>query len=184
MVDAGILATVLLLVGLFLLGLEFFIPSFGMILILAVISLIVSLWSAVQAWWGTQPGFFWTYIFALVGGIPSSLAVALVVLQKTAAGNRLVLQPPVDEPVPDETQQWMGRTGRAATLMTPGGLVLIDGQRLHAESLGMMVEPGTPVIVVGTAFNRVIVRPVQPGENSTDAPVQDRGALDFDVPPG
>jgi membrane-bound serine protease (ClpP class) len=184
MLDAGILATVLLLVGLFLLGLEFFIPSFGMILILAVISLTVSVWSAVQAWWGTQPGFFWTYIFALGGGIPGSLAIALVILQKTAAGNRLVLQPPVEQPVPDESQQWIGRTGRATTLMTPGGLVLIDGQRLHAESLGMVVEPGTPVIVVGTAFNRIVIRPLQPGENASAAPVPARGALDFDVPPG
>ena len=51
MPDAGVLATMLLVLGLFLLGLEFFIPSFGMILVIAVLSLIVSFWSACKAWW-------------------------------------------------------------------------------------------------------------------------------------
>ncbi|MEY3459427.1 MAG: hypothetical protein RL215_2584 [Planctomycetota bacterium] len=182
MLDAGILATLLLLAGLLLLGLEFFIPSFGMILILAIICLVVSFWSAVQAWWGTQPAFFWTYVFALAGGIPGSLIAALFILQKTAAGNRLVLQPPPPEPEPTENLEFIGKTGQAATLMTPGGMVLIDGQRLHAESLGTLVEPGTPVIVVGTVANRVVIRPMQPGEIAATQPQPTSSALDIDFP--
>ncbi len=58
MPDAGVLATMLLVLGLFLLGLEFFIPSFGMILVIAALSLIVSFWSACKAWWGVNPFFF------------------------------------------------------------------------------------------------------------------------------
>jgi membrane-bound ClpP family serine protease len=54
MPDAGILATVLLVVGLFLLGLEFFVPSFGLIGSLAAVSLVVSWWSASKAWGGGQ----------------------------------------------------------------------------------------------------------------------------------
>ena len=42
MPDAGVLATILLIVGLFLLALELMIPSFGMIGILSAISLLIS----------------------------------------------------------------------------------------------------------------------------------------------
>lgn len=203
MPDAGILATLLLLAGLFLLGLEFFIPSLGMILVLAIISLVVSFWSAVQAWWGTDPTFFWTYVLALIFGIPSSIAVAFLVLQKTSAGNRLVLQPPDPEPlVRPEELSLIGKVGRAANLMTPGGLVVVDGQRLHAESQGMLVEPGTPVVIIGTVSNRVVVRPLRPDEfaATTESPAAPPAAnpaevtrssasetaqpLDFDLPPG
>lgn len=203
MPDAGILATLLLLAGLFLLGLEFFIPSLGMILVLAIISLVVSFWSAVQAWWGTDPTFFWTYVLALIFGIPSSIAAAFLVLQKTSAGNRLVLQPPDPEPlVRPEELSLIGKVGRAANLMTPGGLVVVDGQRLHAESQGMPVEPGTPVVIIGTVSNRVVVRPLRPEElaaatGSATAPPAANPAevtrssasetaqpLDFDLPPG
>jgi membrane-bound ClpP family serine protease len=199
MPDAGILATLLLLVGLFLLGLEFFIPSLGMILVLATISLVVSFWSAVQAWWGRDPGFFWTYIAALIFGIPSSLAIAFLVLHKTSAGSRLVLQPPAPEPlVRPEELSLIGKIGKAANLMTPGGLVVVDGQRLHAESPGILVEPGTPVIIIGTVSNRVVVRPLRPDELSAHTkspappPAKDTDssaprtaqALDFELPPG
>ena len=42
MPDAGVLATILLIVGLFLLALELMIPSFGMIGILSAISLLIA----------------------------------------------------------------------------------------------------------------------------------------------
>lgn len=203
MPDAGILATLLLLAGLFLLALEFFIPSLGMILVLAIISLVVSFWSAVQAWWGTDPTFFWTYVLALIFGIPSSIAAAFLVLQKTSAGNRLVLQPPDPEPlVRPEELSLIGKVGRAANLMTPGGLVVVDGQRLHAETQSMLVEPGTPVVIIGTVSNRVVVRPLRPDElaAATESPAAPPAAnpaevtrssasqtaqpLDFDLPPG
>lgn len=161
MPDAGILATLLLLVGLFLLGLEFFIPSMGMILITACLSLIVSFWSAWKAWWGTHPGFFWTYIVVLVAGVPGSLIGAVTLMQKTSLGNRFILKPtPVSEQLPPSPLEAMiGRSGVTQTLMTPGGIVVVDGERLHAESIGMIVEPNTPVIVVGARANRVVVRP-------------------------
>ena len=94
MPDAAVLATMLLLLGLFLLGLEFFIPSFGMILTVAIISLVVSFWSACKAWWGVSPGFFWTYVAVLLTGIPGSLFSAIAIMQKTSLGNRLILRPP------------------------------------------------------------------------------------------
>lgn len=161
MPDAGILATVMLLVGLFLLGLEFFVPSFGMILVAAVITLIVSFWSACKAWWGVNPGFFWTYVILLTAGIPGSLMGAITLIRKTSLGNRMILNPaPVNAtPAPGPMNHLIGKSGISQSLMTPGGIVLIDGERIHAESLGMLIEPNSPVVVVATRANRVVVRP-------------------------
>lgn len=205
MPDAGILATVMLLVGLFLLGLEFFVPSFGMILIAAVISLIVSFWSAYKAWWGVSPGFFWTYIILLTAGIPGSLMGAITLIRKTPLGNRMILKPvPVNEsPGPGPLDHLIGKAGVSQTLMTPGGIVLIDGERLHSESLGMLIEPNSPVVAVAIRGNRVVVRPWTPSDAEaanppdssqtpeTKTPLDSRrgnssepNPLDFDFPQG
>lgn len=161
MPDAAVLATILLLLGLFLLGLEFFIPSFGMILTIAVISLIVSFWSACKAWWGVNPGFFWTYIAVLLTGIPGSLFGAIAIMQKTSLGNRLILRPPpiLDRKPANPLDEMIGQHGVAQTLLTPGGMVTINGERFHAESVGILIEPQTPVVVVAVRANRIVVQP-------------------------
>ncbi len=161
MPDAGILATMLLLVGLFLLGLEFFIPSFGMILFVAIVALVVSFWSACKAWWGVNPAFFWTYVALLLAGIPGSLLSAVTIMQKSSLGNRMILRPPPPAPrlPPNPLDELIGQRGIAQTLLTPGGMVSIQSERFHAESLGMLIEPKTPVIVIGTRVNRIVVRP-------------------------
>jgi membrane-bound ClpP family serine protease len=162
MPDAGILATVLLVAGLFLLGLEFFIPSFGMILVIASISLIVSFWSACKAWWGVNPYFFWTYVVMLTAGIPGSLVVAITIIQKTSLGNRMILPPASSSDVlsPNPLETMIGKRGVSQTLMTPGGIVTIGSERFHAESPGMLIEPRTPVIVIGAKASRIVVRPL------------------------
>jgi len=176
MPDAGILATMLLLLGLFLLGLEFFVPSFGMILAIAVISLIVSFWSACKAWWGVNPAFFWTYVVLLVAGIPGTLLGAVALMQKTSLGNRLILRPPppVEKNTSNPLDELIGQRGTALTLLTPGGMVSINSERFHAESIGMLIEPQTRVIVVTTRANRIVVRPW----TSDDDMTSQRVALD------
>lgn len=172
MPDAGILATLLLVVGLFLLGLEFFIPSFGMILCVAIIALVVSFWSAYKAWWGVNPAFFWTYVVLLVAGIPGSLLGAITLMQKTALGSRLILRPPTagQKQAPNPLDELIGKRGTAQTLLTPGGMVLVESQRFHAESLGMLIEPDTPIVVIGARANRIVVRPWTESDEKKMAP--------------
>lgn len=201
MADAAVLATLGLILGLFFLGLEFFVPSFGMLLVLSVIALVVSFWSACKAWWGTDPVFFWSYVFLLIAGIPGSLMGAVAILQGTKLGRRMTLAPTDDTgPSPVNTlQSLIGQTGKSQTLMTPGGMVVVAGERFHAESTGMLVEPGTMVVVVGVRANRLVVRPQREDESagaacggasdaelprgkSGDSGNDDAGRLDFDMP--
>lgn len=196
MPDAALLASLTLLAGLFLLSLEMFVPSFGLLLVMSLTSLAVSFWSACKAWWGVSPHFFWSYILLLLGGIPATFFGSIAVLQRTSFGKKLTLTPPPDagkQPA-NPLHELIGRTGTAQTLMTPGGMVLIDNQRLHAESTGMLIEPGTSVLVVAVRGSRIVVRrssespPDQnsPARQSTE-PLPDRtgmsAPLDFDIPP-
>ena len=162
MPDAGLWATGLLILGLFLLALELMIPSFGMIGIMSAISLLVSAWCAWQAWWGTDPGFFWTYVSFWILGIPGAVGIALFLLQNTKLGDHLVLRPPEsDEPAADDENdltRLIGQTGTADSLLTPGGIVIVDGARFHAESRGMLIEPGTQVTISAVRANRLVVR--------------------------
>lgn len=216
MPDAGLWATGLLILGLFLLALELMIPSFGMIGIMSAISLLVSAWCAWQAWWGTDPGFFWTYVAFWILGIPGALGLGLFLLQNTRLGDHLVLRPPGgEEPDTDDENdlaRLIGQSGTADSLLTPGGIVLVDGTRFHAESPGMLIEPGTPVTIIAVRANRLVVREFDPNsappsdaDNATDGisneeqlqqtavannliennltdPEDPAGVLDFDIP--
>lgn len=170
MPDAGVLATILLIVGLSLLALELMIPSFGIIGILSALSLLISAWCAWQAWWGTSPGFFWTYAAFWLLGIPGVLGGVLFLLQNTSLGDRLVLRGPVAEvESPGDPHASLpalvGQVGITKSLLTPGGIVMVDEERHHAESPGMVIEPNTPVKVVGIRGNRLMVRTLKPEES-------------------
>ena len=171
MPDAGVLATILLIVGLFLLALELMIPSFGIIGICAGISLLISAWCAWQAWWGTSPGFFWTYISFWLLGIPGVFVAMLWLMQSTRLGDRVVLRGPRNETQEatspsDGLDELVGHKGEAISLLTPGGMVLVDGERHHAESRGMLIESGTEIEVIEIRGQRLVVRAVVSGENS------------------
>lgn len=169
MPDAGVLATILLIVGLSLLALELMVPSFGIIGILSALSLLISAWCAWQAWWGTSPGFFWTYAAFWLLGIPSVLGGVLFLLQNTSLGDRLVLRGPASETTSRAARgpslaDLVGQTGMTRSLLTPGGIVVVGDDRHHAESPGMMIESDTPVKIVGVKGNRLVVRTMTDSE--------------------
>jgi len=207
MPDAGVLATILLIVGLFLLALELMIPSFGVIGILAAISLLISAWSAWQAWWGSSPGFFWTYFAFWILGIPSVLGGVLYLLQHSRLGDHIVLKGPVStEPPDNNSDSLIGQQGLAASSLMPGGMVTLNDEKFHAETRGMLVEAGERVEVIGMEGNRLIVKratdvpavPATPTGSSPAPSIEDSlavtqlldepksgdadGSLDFDIP--
>lgn len=205
MPDAGVLATILLIVGLFLIALELMIPSFGIIGILAAISLLISAWCAWQAWWGSSPGFFWTYAAFWLLGIPSVLGGVLYLIQHSRLGDHIVLKAPAPASSPPtlEHEEFIGRLGQASSSLMPGGMIQLGNEKFHAETRGMMVEAGEQIEVIGMEGNRMIVRralapaqsdsaptPATPGNDSLAATQilnestasDDDESLDFDIP--
>lgn len=195
------LAILLLILGCGLIIAEVFIPSGGMILVMCVISFVTSFWCAYKAWWGDSPGYFTTYVISLLVLIPGVLAGLYKVLNDTRVGDRILLSgPELQDVTPYQHEEarlteYLGHRGQTITLLTPGGMVRVNGERLHAVSEGVMIQPGADIEIVAVRGTRVLVRevtgdsdPAVDAETSLLAEAEPRAAppapLDFDVPQG
>jgi membrane-bound ClpP family serine protease len=84
-------------------------------------------------------------------------------------------------------RQMVGKTGETVTMLNPAGIVRIDGQRVHCQSEGIILEAGTPVRVIAARANSVTVRRVDPNApESHRGPAAERPPaadepLDFDL---
>ncbi|MCA9052599.1 MAG: hypothetical protein KDA75_02125 [Planctomycetaceae bacterium] len=196
------LALLLMIVGFALIVMEVFIPSGGMILILCVVAFASSVWCAYKAWWGVSDGYFWAFVAALVVLIPGATVASFRLLERSPMGRRVILSGPSQAEVTPHQEEvsrltaLIGRHGESLTLMTPGGMVSVDGKRLHAESEGMLISAGRPIEVIGVKGTRVLVREaadaasrdglVDSGVSSQDARPEEESStpLDFDFPQG
>lgn len=163
-----VFAVSLLLVGLALIIAELFIPSGGVISLLSVVCLAAALYSAHDAWWEQQRSYFWWFVGSSVGLIPLTIGGSLFLISRTRLGSRVLLEAPkLEEVTPfsreaERRKQLIGQKGKTLTLMAPGGLVIVEGERHHAETEGQMLDPDQPIQVVAVKSNRVVVRPYEP----------------------
>lgn len=192
----SLVAVGLLILGLALIVAEICIPSGGLITIFSVCCFLGSGWFAWQAWWNTSPTLWWSYVGGVLVLVPATLGLALYILPRTSIGKRILLEAPsLDEVTPYQREQQrlaalIGKTGKTLTLLSPGGLVLVDGERMHAETRGLLLEPGETVKVVAVKGNRIVVQPL-PGQAAEEIPSADNERpvqtaadepLDFDFP--
>jgi membrane-bound ClpP family serine protease len=173
MVDPLIWAGLLLLLGLALVLTEVFIPSGGILGVLAFVAIVASIAMAFLRG-GPLPGF----VFVLVSliAVPTILMFAFQWLPDTAVGKRLLATvPTAEEVLPDDAErralrELVGKVGRAKSRMLPSGAVQIEGRTIDAVSDGFPVEPGQPVRVTEVHGTSVTVRLVSE-ESATAAPV-------------
>jgi membrane-bound serine protease (ClpP class) len=199
--DYTSLALLLAVLGFALIVAELFIPSGGLITVGCIVCFVSSIWFAYRGWWESSQGLFWTFSSSLLVGIPIFLLGVLRVLETTRLGDRILLAAPKSEDVtPHQAERhrlelMIGKKGRALSMLNPGGMVTVDGERLHAFSEGVMVAANEWVEVLEVRGARVLVRrtsaPVLPPlettepPSSTAAPRTDLAAdeqLDFDLP--
>jgi membrane-bound serine protease (ClpP class) len=197
--------TILLLVlGLGLILLEVFIPSSGVLGILASLAVVAAIVLAF-----VQGPYIGLGVVALtVVALPAIVALGLRLWPSTSIGRRILLTVPTgDEFLPnDETlrhyRRLVGKRGVAQSLMLPSGAVLIDGRTYNASAPGLAIEPGTPVRVVEVHGARIVVRPIEaedeaqlpettaeatPEATSSDPlsrPIESLGLEGFDQPLG
>ncbi|MEZ6046303.1 MAG: NfeD family protein [Planctomycetaceae bacterium] len=166
MVDYSLVAILLLLVGLAILIAEILIPSGGIIGVVAVLCLAGSFWAAWIAWWENNQIVFWVYIGSLILFVPTTIAGAFYILPKTPIGKKLFLDPPREEEVipflteSQKLQQLVGQVGRSLTMHNSGGMVRLGSKRYHSESEGVLIEPDTPILVIGVKGNSLLVREI------------------------
>ena len=154
-------AILLLVLGCALVVLEVFIPSGGIISILAAVAFVSSI--LIASWEGptTGPGVGLAFAAVTVFAVPTLVAIAFKYWPKTRMGKAFLGELPKEEEVlpEDPRRTLIGRVGVARSKMLPSGAVEIDGQMIDAMSQGQAIEPGAYVVVVEVRGNRVLVRP-------------------------
>ena len=148
-----------LALGLILLIAEVFVPSGGLIGLLAVCCIGVSLWQAFHQSYDLGIKFLLAdFVIA-----PVALTLAVYLWPKTPLGRRVLLKPP--EPVEitvshsgHRLDHLIGQFGRALTPLRPSGTVDFDGRRLDALSEDGLLAAGTLVTAVRVRSGQLIVR--------------------------
>jgi membrane-bound ClpP family serine protease len=202
--DHATIAILMLFAGLALIIAEFFIPSGGMIAILVAVCLSISVWAAYEAWWESARNIWWSYLVTVALLIPASIGGALFLIQTTSLGRHILLRAPnLEEVTPyaeeeHHLRELIGRRGQTVSLLNPGGMVEVDGERFHCECPGMLIEAHEAVEVFAIKGNRLVVRPVSDSddrllasqsqrdesddESSLSRHDDDAPPLDFDIP--
>jgi membrane-bound ClpP family serine protease len=159
--DYATWAILLLLLGLALLVLEFFVPSGGSLAVMCALSFVAAIILGFLhgPWTGALT------MLAVCVIVPASVGAATRWWPDTPIGKLILIQRPQssDDVLPETVayrglRDLVGRRGRAKGLMLPSGLVTIDGKTYDAVSEGQPIEPGQPVIVVHVSTQRLVVR--------------------------
>ena len=164
-------ALILLLVGLALVVMETFIPSAGLLAILAAVSLL----AAVVVAFLSGPGTGLAFTVGIAVLLPVVVVMAIRIWPHTPLGRRLLLRAPqpqdvIPEELPSERfKVLVGTVARAKTKMLPAGAIVIDGRTIDAVSQGMPIEQGQLVRIVEARGNRVVVVPYE----EDDVPIEE-----------
>ena len=149
---------ILLLIGLFLLGAEIYLPG-GVIGVIGVLALIGAVVAGFFAF-GTQGGFFSAVAIIVLSGI--CIVLWIKYFPRTAMGKRLTLSKD-GKPFrssPEEFQNLVDKEGVSQSPLRPSGIALVDGRRIDVVAEGDWISAGARIRVVAVEGNRVIVRPV------------------------
>jgi membrane-bound ClpP family serine protease len=147
---------VLQLAGVLIIIAEIFLPSGGLLSLIAASLFGYSLY-IVFTDISTMAGTY--FVLADLFIIPILVVVGLKVLanspatlKKTlASADGVVSQAP-------ELDGFMGSEGRSATPLHPGGTAIIDGQRLDVVSRGEYIDKNKDLVVVEVTGNQIIVK--------------------------
>jgi membrane-bound ClpP family serine protease len=151
-----------LVVGLMLLTAEVFIPSGGLIGILALCCLGLSVWKAFAH--STTLGL--QLLGSLVILMPLALILAAHLWPRTPLAKRIFLRPPDPAELEpshsgERLDHLVGQFGRALTPLRPSGLVDFDGRRLDGLSEDGLIPRGALVRAVQVRSGQLVVRMAQ-----------------------
>ncbi len=145
-------------IGLILLIAEVFIPSGGLIGLLALGFLGVSLYLAFST---TPHGF--KFVVALGVLLPLCMVAAVQLWPRSPFAKYIFLTPPTEEETAPEASgivlhHLIGQFGRTLTPLRPSGLVDFEGKRLDALSEEGLIPSGSLVRAVQIRSGQVVVR--------------------------
>jgi membrane-bound ClpP family serine protease len=141
---------------------EVFVPSGGVISILALACLV----GGITIFFQHSPAAGWVGIAVAVVMIPSVLITTYKVLPKTRFGQSVTLAPPQrrqGEAVPDmdELEKLLGATGMVLTPLRPVGMCDFSGRRIECVAESGYVGKGMKVKVIGVQSTQLTVRMIE-----------------------
>ena len=182
--DPMMWAWIFLALGSVLLVAEIFIPSGGLIGVLAMAFLMLSLWNAFQT---SKTVGIW-FLMGLMVLIPTVVAVGLSIWPQTPIGRKVVLAPPA----PDETEsalghqqrfeRLVGQVGTTLTPLRPSGAIDFDGRRIDGASEEGLIPSGSRVRAIRVRNGQVIVRVLSEQELTTGSLLEDENLFEGDDP--
>jgi membrane-bound ClpP family serine protease len=181
-------AILLLLTGIGILVAEVFIPSGGLLGIITFVSLTMSVVFAYRAWGTTHPNYFIAFCGAILVLVPTALGTAFYILPKTSMGKKILLEGPDAEYLTPfasgarHLQELIGQYGLTVSPLTPGGLVVVNGERLHAISEGIIIDAEKSVEVIEVHGTRLLVRPAERPAVNAGTSTEPPSRLDFEIP--
>jgi membrane-bound serine protease (ClpP class) len=152
LVSDGFVSSLFLFAGLIFLLLEIFIPSFGVLGLLALASITFGVYGLFHQ--GHMGLALMAVLFYLV---VVWVAFRFMVKRLNFAG---ALPPETSTSVDRRIGALVGREGVALTALRPAGMVLIDGQKVDVVTQGDFIEKDAPVRVIDNSGNRVVVKAV------------------------
>lgn len=174
-------ALILLLAGLCAVALELFVPSAGIIGIIAgtliVAGIVVGFMDSLNT--GAL-----TLMIAVIA-LPVLLTAMFKLWPHTPLGKRILLKDLKPEDVLPKKSHYkkrndslVGKLGIAKTKMLPSGIVVIDGEKFDAISEGFAIDQGDAVKIVAVREHRIYVQPYDGDVNdASELPVRDRDIL-------
>ncbi len=151
----------LLLLGLALMVAEIFLPSYGVLTVLAVVSLIAGVVSAFS--YGTDFGY--AALLGVILLLPMFAWAAIKIWPRTFVGRRIA--PPNEEfrpaEMPSDTsaalRRLIGQTGRSLTPLRPVGTCDFGGRRVECLAESGMIDREMSVVAIEVQGQSLVVRP-------------------------
>ncbi len=137
---------------------EAFVPSGGLIGVLAIGLLLTSIYLAF-----TTTAFGWFFLIAVCVLLPPVVMLAIYLWPHTPVAKYLFLPPAEAEETNPDGRGWsldhlIGQLGRTVTPLRPSGVVIFEGRRLEAITEGGPVETNTLVRALEIRGGRMLVR--------------------------
>lgn len=159
------LGIVLMAAGLLLLLADLFIPSGGILMLLALGSMGVGVTLLFRH--STTAGLI--ALATLFVALPVIVGLLIKFWPHTPIA-RMAHAPQEEDALPmhQELQHLKGRHGRTLTALKPAGMVDFDGRRVDSLTEGMMIEAGRRVRCVEVRGGTVVVRAVEDGPEASN----------------
>ncbi len=155
------LPIILLLAGVCIIILEIFLPSGGILGVLAGIAIV----SAIVLAFMEDPSQGAIFLILSLILVPILIIVGFKVFPNTPIGRRVILTPKAETSkdrgaagvIDDDYTRLIGKTGKTITPLRPSGIAEIQDERLSVVSEGVMIDQGIDIVVISIQGNSIVV---------------------------